>query len=104
MTLGLSDISWEILKWAWRHVNKHMVEIVNTCIRLGHHLLQWHHALVVVIPKPDFTDYVMAKNNRPISLIECLSKLVEKGMFKCFLDDIDRHCLVPTTHLAPGCS
>lgn len=51
----------------------------------------------MVIPKPDCTNYALAKNYRPISLIKCLSKLIEKGMSKHFLYNIDKYCLVPTT-------
>lgn len=94
---GTSGISWHIMKEAWLAIKDHTVSIANACLTIGYHPQLWRHALVVVIPKPDRADYTMAKNYRPISLIECLSKLVEKGMSKCFLYDIDKHRLVPTT-------
>ena len=94
---GTSGISWHVLKQAWPVIKDHTVTIANACLTIGHHPQLWQHALVVVIPKPDRLDYTLAKNYRPISLIECIRKLVEKGMSKQFLYDIDKHRLVPTT-------
>jgi hypothetical protein len=42
-------------------------------------------------------DYFAAKNYRPISLLECLSKLLEKAVSKRLLYAIDKHVLIPTT-------
>ena len=94
---GTTGISWQVLKHAWSVIKDHTVTIANACLTIRHHPQIWRHALVVVIPKPDCSDYTLAKNYPPISLIECLSKLVEKGMSKRFLYDIDKHRLVPTT-------
>ena len=85
-----TSISWLVLKHTWTVIKDHMVAIANACLSIGHHPQFWRHALVVVIPKPDRSDYTIAKNYRPISLIE-------KGMSKRFLYDIDKHRLVPTT-------
>ena len=53
--------------------------------------------MVVVIPKPDKPDYSVAKAHRPISLLETLSKLLEKAVAKQFQHDIVEHELVPST-------
>jgi len=45
-------------------------------VTLGHHPTQWHKALVVILPKLNWEDYLASKNYRLISLIECLSKLL----------------------------
>ena len=94
---GQLGISWQILKLAWKEVKDRAIAIANACTTLGHHPQPWRHALVVVILKPDWLNYSLAKNYHPISLVKCLSKPVEKGMSKCLLYDIDRHFLVPTT-------
>jgi hypothetical protein len=52
---------------------------------------------VVVIPKADKPDYSAAKAYRPISLLENLSKLLEKAVAKHFQHDIITHELIPTT-------
>ena len=94
---GFSGISWAILKRAWNDINDHFHHLADACVAIGYHPQAWRRTLVVVIPKPDRADYMLAKNFRPISLIECLSKLIEKGVSKRMLYDIDKHCLVPTT-------
>ena len=50
-----------------------------------------------VILKPKRADYSLAKNFRPISLLECLGKLLEKVMAKIIYGDMTKHSLVPTT-------
>ena len=51
----------------------------------------------MVIPKPDKPDYSVAKAHRPISLLETLSKLLEKAVAKRFQHDIVEHELVPSS-------
>ena len=94
---GISGISWAILKKAWPTVKEHMTEIANACLVEGYHPIHWRKALVVVIPKPGRDDYNLAKNYRPISLLECMSKLIEKAMSKRFLHDVDHFGIIPTT-------
>jgi hypothetical protein len=52
---------------------------------------------VCVIPKPNRADYTLAKNFRPISLLECLGKLLEKVVAKIIYGDMAKYALVPTT-------
>jgi hypothetical protein len=52
---------------------------------------------VCVIPKPNRADYTLAKNFRPISLLECLGKLLEKVVAKLIYSDMAKYALVPTT-------
>ena len=56
----------------------------------------WKEAKVVVIPKPDKADYSAPKAHRPISLLETMSKLLEKAIAKRFQFDLVKHELVPT--------
>ena len=79
---GESGISWEILKMVWPIIEDHFVTLANACTNIGHHPTEWRKALVVVIPKPGKDDYSQAKSYRPISLLETLSKLIEKVMSK----------------------
>ena len=51
---------------------------------------------MVAIPKPDKPDYSHAKAHRPISLLETMSKLLEKAVAKRFQHDIVKHELIPT--------
>ena len=74
-----------------------MVELLSACIRAGHHPRLWKEALVCIIPKPNRADYTLAKNFCPISLLECLGKLLEKVVAKLIYRDLAKHALVPTT-------
>jgi len=94
---GESGISWQIIKMAWNRADSTVAHIFDACLRLGHHPSFWRKAVVVVIPKPGKDDYLQAKSYRPISLIECLSKLLEKVVAKRLLFDADKHSLLPTT-------
>jgi hypothetical protein len=63
----------------------------------GHHPKHWKEAIVCVIPKPNRADYTLAKNFRPISLLECLGKLLEKVVARLIYRDMDKYPIVPTT-------
>ena len=94
---GQSRHTWTLLKWAWEANPDRMVELLSACIRAGHHPRLWKEALVCIIPKPNRADYTLAKNFRPISLLECLGKLLEKVVAKLIYRDLAKHALVPTT-------
>ena len=67
-----------------------------SCVWAGHHPLIWRQAIVCAVPKPHRADYSLAKNFRPVSLLECMGKLVEKLMAKLLYSEIIRHNLLPT--------
>ena len=94
---GQSGHTWTLLKWAWAADADRIVNLFNACLQAGHHPLLWKEAVVCVILKPKRADYSLAKNFRPISLLECLGKLLEKVMAKIIYGDMTKHSLVPTT-------
>jgi hypothetical protein len=93
---GGSGIGWELMKKGWSHMSELLTNIYNACITTGHHPARWKEATVVVIPKADKPDYSAAKAYRPISLLENLSKLLEKAVAKHLQHDIVAHELIPT--------
>jgi hypothetical protein len=93
---GSSGIGWELLKRGWPHMDKLLTRSFTACITLCHHPTRWKEAVVVVIPKPGKTDYSRAKAHRPISLLETMSKLMEKAVAKRFQYDIVKYELIPT--------
>jgi hypothetical protein len=93
---GGSGIGWDMMKKGWSHMSELLTNLYNACISLGHHPARWKEATVVVIPKADKPDYSAAKAYRPISLLENLSKLLEKAVAKRFQHDIVTHELIPT--------
>jgi hypothetical protein len=94
---GQSGHTWTILKWAWGADPDRITDLLSACLRAGHHPRLWKEAVVCVIPKPGRADYTLAKNFRPISLLECLGKLLEKVVAKLIYRDMSKHALVPST-------
>jgi hypothetical protein len=91
---GTSGIGWSLLKKGWGAVKDHLVLTYNACLILGHHPARWKEAKVVAIPKPDKPDYSLPKAHRPISLLETMSKLLEKAVAKRMQYDIVKHELI----------
>jgi hypothetical protein len=48
----------------------------------------WKHAMVIILNKPNKLDYSQPKAYRPISLLECSAKLMEKIIAKRVNKDI----------------
>ena len=94
---GLSGHTWTLIKWVWEADPKRLTHLLEACLKAGHHPRLWKEAVVCVIPKPNRADYTLAKNFRPISLLECLGKLLEKVVAKLIYRDMAYHELVPTT-------
>ena len=96
---GPSGHSWHLVKWAWNDVSGQalcLTRLFNACISAGYHPRSWHEATVVVIPKPNRADYSLPKNYRPIALLECLGKLLEKVLARCIYYNLGTLNLVPT--------
>ena len=94
---GQSGHTWTLLKWAWRADPERLGNLISACLKAGHHPRLWKEAIVCVIPKPNRADYTLAKNFRPISLLECLGKLLEKVVAKIIYSEMAKYALVPTT-------
>jgi len=96
---GPSGQGWRLLKWAWSDVpgqSKRVTRLFNACVTAGHHPKEWREATIAVIPKPGRADYSLPKNYRPIALLECLGKLLEKTLARRIYFDLNTHNLVPT--------
>ncbi len=94
---GQSGHTWTLLKWAWEADADHMTTLLAACLKAGHHPRPWKEAVVCVILKPGCADYTLAKNFHPISLLECLGKLLEKVVARLIYSDMDKYLLVPTS-------
>ena len=94
---GHSGHTWTLLKWTWIADPERLLNLLAACLKAGHHPRPWKEAIVCVIPKPNRADYTLAKNFRPISLLECLGKLLEKVVAKIIYGDMAKYGLVPTT-------
>src|SRR5713226_7420058 len=72
------------------------MHLFAACFKAGHHPRPWKEAVMCIIPKPNRADYTLTKNFRPISLLECLGKLLEKIVAKMIYREMSKHALVPT--------
>ena len=90
---GSSSIPYKLLKWAFKMRPDRFCDIFNAAISLGHH--PWKEALVIVIPKPNKPNYSLPKAYRPISLLECCGKLLEKIIAKHILSDAHTFDILP---------
>ena len=93
-TPGWSGINYKLLKWAFSCRPDRLLDVFEAAITLGHH--PWHNAKVVILPKPLRPDYSLPKAYRPISLLECTGKLLEKIMAKRVTSDINLYSLLPS--------
>ena len=90
---GSSGINYKLLKWAFKACPDRFIEIFNAAVLLGHH--PWKEAIVVIIPKPNKPNYSLPKAYRPISLLECCGKLLEKIIAKRILSDAHMFDILP---------
>ena len=94
--LGNSGHTWKLLKWVWAAMPDRITSLIHACIQAGHHPHNWKEAMVCVIPKPGQADYTVPKNFQPISLLECMGKLVEITVVRLMYQEIIQWELIPT--------
>jgi hypothetical protein len=83
---GPSGINYKILKWAYDACPESLTYIFNLSLSTGVHV--WKHATIVPVAKPNKPDYSAPKAYRPISLMECTGKLLEKVITRRITNDI----------------
>jgi hypothetical protein len=92
-TLRPSGIGYKLVKWAFSTHLEFILDIYNAALHLGHH--PWTTANIVIIPKLNKPDYLSAKAYRPVSLLECFGKVLEKIVANCFTSDANLHDILP---------
>jgi hypothetical protein len=91
-TPGPSGIGYKLVKWAFTCHPEFLVDIYNATLHLGHH--PWTTAKVVILPKPNKLDYSTAKVYRPVLLLECFGKVLEKIIANRFTSDSNLHSIL----------
>jgi retron-type reverse transcriptase len=91
---GRSGIGYKLLKWAFKANPTYVSTILQRSLDLRHH--PWHANKVVIIPKPNKPDYGIAKAYQPISLMECMGKVLERIISRRVAWHMDHHLLMPT--------
>ncbi|OAQ63773.1 endonuclease/reverse transcriptase [Purpureocillium lilacinum] len=75
---GSDNITVKMLKAAWHIIGEHVRRLYEGCLRLGHHPQPFREAEVVMIAKPGRRNLSTARAWRPISLLSCLGKGLER--------------------------
>lgn len=75
---GIDGIQVEILRACWDSIKKAVLLLYRQCIKLGYHPKIFQKAEVVVLPKPKKRDLSSPRSWRPITLLPCLGKGLER--------------------------
>ncbi|KAJ1304840.1 hypothetical protein OPQ81_005974 [Rhizoctonia solani] len=94
---GAFGTNYRLLKWFYEAHPVLIANIYNACLDLGFHPKCLRNALVVAIPKPRKADMSAPKSYRPISLLETLSKCLEKIIASRIIFEVGKHKLLPYT-------
>jgi hypothetical protein len=92
---GLSGLGYCTVKWIIKVAGAQLLNLYNACMRMCRHPTCWKQELMAVVPKPQKADMSSPKSYRPISLIECLSKVLEKMVATRMQINIAAHGLLP---------
>ena len=74
---GQDNIKYAVIKRLPDTFLSQIAHVFSSCLKLGYFPLAWKSAKTILIPKPG-KDAREAKNFRPISLLSCLGKLLER--------------------------
>ncbi|OAQ58652.1 reverse transcriptase [Purpureocillium lilacinum] len=75
---GSDNITVKMLTAAWHIIGEHVRRLYEGCLRLGHHPQPFREAEVVMIAKPGRRNLSTPRAWRPISLLSCLGKGLER--------------------------
>jgi hypothetical protein len=75
---GADLITVAVLKACWKHIGDYITALFAACLTLGHHPAPFKHAEVIIIPKPNKRDLTAPGSWRPISLLSCIGKGLER--------------------------
>ena len=74
--------------------------LFRACIKLSYHPLHFRHAVTVMLRKPGKASYSHPKSWRPVALLSCLGKMLEKLMANRLKELVARYHLLPDHQFA----
>ncbi|OBS20651.1 hypothetical protein FPOA_06995 [Fusarium poae] len=75
---GSDNITVDLLKAVWHIIGTHVRRLFERCLSIGHHPKPFKEAEVVMIAKPGRRDLTSPRAWRPVSLLSCLGKGLER--------------------------
>ncbi len=79
-TPGIDEIPVQAIQKAWKLLGPRITHLYQACLRQGVHPLTFKDARVVVLPKAGNRDWALPASYRPIALLSCLGKGLERLM------------------------
>ncbi|KAI1003873.1 hypothetical protein K3495_g4334 [Podosphaera aphanis] len=77
-TPGKDGTPTAVLRLAWAHTSRLIIELFQSCINTGHHPQCFRTEIVIVIGKPNKADMSSPRSYRPIALLSVLGKGLER--------------------------
>lgn len=75
---GIDGLTVATIRACWDYIKDAIVVLYQRCITLGYHPKAFQRAEVVVLPKPNKRDLSSVRAWRPIALLSCLGKGLER--------------------------
>ena len=75
---GSDGIDTNLIRMAWPSIGKLIKNLYEACLKIGYHPKAFRSAEVVMLPKAGKKTFTEVKSWRPISLLSCLSKGLER--------------------------
>ena len=88
--LGPNSLPFQVWQELWPIVKHWIVYIYRRSIQLGHIPKAWTEAKIIVIPKPEKPNYTIAKAYQPISLLQTISKGLERVVAQRLSEFLER--------------
>ncbi|GCB25873.1 RNA-directed DNA polymerase from mobile element jockey [Aspergillus awamori] len=92
---GLPAIVW---KMTWPTVKHRVLDLFQSSLEEGTLPIQWRHAKIIPLKKPNKENYTIAKAWRPISLLATLGKILESVVAERISHAVETYGLLPTSH------
>jgi hypothetical protein len=94
---GPSKINYTAIKWMWETTPNLLLYLFSKCMEMGHYPEPFKCSITAVVPKPGKKDYSVPTAFRPIQLIECLGKILDKIIAHRIQYEVAHEDLVPHT-------
>ena len=86
---GEDRISFNLLKESFEVIGPSLLFLYKKILQTGHHPRCWRTADITIIRKPNKDRYDSASSYRPISILSCTSRVLEKMVASRFLHMLD---------------